>query len=185
MEESPLIFRAFFVVLIAVSPAFVLAQENSEQQIKEALEPLPPQLRDGTTVVLGQGAERQVLRKGSNDLICRADSPAPGFMAHCHHKDLDGLFSRMNQLYAQGKSSDEVRDQVSAEIQSGELAQPPAGATEYILLGRNLEGALPIMTVSLPNATAQSTGLPTERDSYRPWLMWAGTPLAHVMLPGN
>ncbi|MEE9281219.1 MAG: hypothetical protein V3V67_13695 [Myxococcota bacterium] len=180
-----MISRALFVVLIAFSPALVLAQERAEQQIREALEPLPPQLRDGTTVVLGQGPERRLLREGTNDLICRADSPAPGFMAHCHHKDLDSLFSRMNQLYAQGKSSDEVRDQVSAEIESGELAPPLAGATEYILLGRNLEGALPIMTVSLPNATAESTGLPTERDSYRPWLMWAGTPLAHIMLPGN
>jgi len=162
-----------------------LAQPSSEQQIKEALAPLPAQLRDGTTVVLGQGPKRRALHEGTNDLICRADSPAPGLMAHCHHKDLDNLFTRMNQLYAQRKSSDEVRDQVSAEIESGKLAPPPADATEYSLLGRNFEGALPIMPVSLPNATAESTDLPTEQDNYRPWLMWAGTPVAHVMLPGN
>jgi hypothetical protein len=41
------------------------------------------------------------------------------------------------------------------------------------------------MAVHLPYATSESTGFSTEPDNYRPWLMDAGTPNAHVMMPGN
>jgi hypothetical protein len=41
------------------------------------------------------------------------------------------------------------------------------------------------MAVFLPNATEASTGLSDKRDHFRPWLMWAGTPFAHIMIPGQ
>jgi hypothetical protein len=41
------------------------------------------------------------------------------------------------------------------------------------------------MAVHMPGATGATTGLPEEPDSYRPWLMNAGTPVAHIMMPGQ
>jgi hypothetical protein len=53
------------------------------------------------------------------------------------------------------------------------------------MAGDSQESSLPLMAVFLPNATAESTGLSVQRDHFRPWLMWAGTPFAHVMIPGQ
>ena len=61
-----------------------------ETLITQAVMPLPPALKAGATVVsVGANDQRTVLRKGSNNMMCRADDPAPGFMVICYHKDLD------------------------------------------------------------------------------------------------
>ena len=78
-----------------------------------------------------------------------------------------------------------MRDRVSAEIRDGTLPAHPAGVAEYILEGLDAQRALPIMVVFVPGATSESTGLSSEPDSYRPWLMWPGTPVAHIMMAGN
>lgn len=176
--------RAVIAAVALTLPLPAWPQDDA-RRIEEAVLPLAPALRAGATVVAGWGADRRVLREGTNYMICRADSPAPFFSVGCWHHDLDRLLTRMISLEIQGKSSDEVRDQVSAEIRSGELPANRPGMAEYSLLGPNVTGALGITVVYLPNATSESTGLPTERDNYRPWLMWAGTPVAHVMLPGQ
>lgn len=125
-----------------------------------------------------------MLRQGTNQLICRADTPAPGFAVYCHHKDMDALFTRLEQLAATGTPEAERRDLAAAEVTSGKL-KVLVGGTVYRLIGSSAHTALPIVDVYLPNATPESTGLSAEPNNYRPWLMWAGTPVAHVMLPGK
>ena len=41
------------------------------------------------------------------------------------------------------------------------------------------------MTIALPGATAQSTGLPDKRINDTIWIMNAGTTTAHIMIPGE
>jgi hypothetical protein len=41
------------------------------------------------------------------------------------------------------------------------------------------------MTIALPGATAQSTGIPDKRREDGVWLMNPGTTTAHVMTPGE
>jgi hypothetical protein len=41
------------------------------------------------------------------------------------------------------------------------------------------------MTVALPMATAQSTGLPDNPSQGGAWIMNAGTSTAHLMIPGE
>jgi hypothetical protein len=176
----------FLLVIFVLSPVVAFGEEKAvEKQIAEALLPLPDSLRGGATVVVDSTpGNRTVLRNGTNAVICHADTPAPGFAIRCHHKDMDAFFTRTEQLLAEGKSEADLRDTLSAEIKAGKL-KVAAGSAEYVLSGPFFEGALPIMAVFLPNATAESTGLSTEPSGYRPWLMWAGTPMAHVMLPGK
>ena len=62
---------------------------------------------------------------------------------------------------------------------------PVAGTARYFLIGGGQDVLFPLMVISLPDATGESTGLPTEPNAYRPWLMHAGTPGAHIMIHGE
>ena len=42
-------------------------------------------------------------------------------------------------------------------------------------------GARPLYVVYLPGATPESTGIPAQPAQGRPWLMFPGTPKAHIM----
>lgn len=148
--------------------------------------PLPESLRDGATVVLDAvPGKRVVLRKGTNGLICRVNTSKLMFNVFCHTQELDVFYTRFAQLALEGKSNSEIRDTLNAEVASGKLKGPPVGATVYEMSGDSSESSLPLMAIYLPYATSESTGLSSDRDHYRPWLMWAGTAFAHVMIPGK
>jgi len=186
-NEGEKMKKCFLATILTLTAVSAVGQENTvARQIKEALLPLPDALRDGATVVFDAiPGKRIVLRKGTNRLICRANTSKILFDVHCHTEQLDAFYTRFAQLALEGKSNSEIRDTVNAEVASGKLISPPVGATVYEMSGDSSESSLPLMSVFLPYATAESTGLSTERDHYRPWLMWAGTAFAHVMIPGK
>ena len=39
--------------------------------------------------------------------------------------------------------------------------------------------------IFIPNLTAAASGFANVPDPHQPWLMWEGTPLSHVMIPGK
>ena len=174
------------LVVFSVSSGFAIGEDSAvEQQIAAAVSALPASLQAGATVVLEpEPGKRTVLREGTNAMICMADTPAPGFAVSCHHKDDDAYALRFWKLLASGKSEEEIRDIISAEVKEGKF-KVQAGRVTYSLTGPFQKSAISLMSVAVPNATAESTGLSTELNHFRPWLMWAGTPLAHVMLPGH
>ena len=76
------------LVMGLMSSFFSVASDQEtrdvETLITQAVMPLPPALKAGATVVsVGENDKRTVLRKGSNNMMCRADDPAPGFMVIC------------------------------------------------------------------------------------------------------
>ncbi len=173
---------ALTVVLIGVADA---EEKSVDQQIREALMPLPEDLRAGATVIGYQAeGEEIVIRRGSTDFTCTADSPAAGFFVSCFPNIIADYRARVSELLAAGTSEDELRDIVDAEIKSGKLHLPDR-AVSYAIRGAELQNALPLMVIYLPGATAESTGLSTVPNHYRPWLMFAGTSAAHVMIPGK
>ena len=87
-------------------------------------------------------------------------------------------------MAVKGKAGDERRSILAEEFEAGKL-EVPDYAVVFILRGQSREAALPLTLVWTAFATEQSTGLPTEPDSYRPWLMNAGTIGAHIMFPGK
>ena len=179
--------KIFVVLAMAVAIAGVAqAQEKSvEQQISEALMPLPDDLRAGAGV-LGYDAagKKVVLRHGTNNMTCIADSPAKGFSVWCYTNMLEAYRDRVAGLLADGATEDELRDILDAEVKSGEIALPDR-AVAYTIRGAEMENALPLMLLYLPGATAESTGLSTAPNHYRPWLMFPGTRVAHIMISGK
>ena len=177
------------IILLAL--AFVLAgtagaeEKSVDEQISAALLPLPEDLRVGAAVIgYNTEGEQIVLRRGTNNFTCMADSPAPQFFVVCYPNIIAEYRARSDELLATGIPEHEYRDIVSAEIEAGKLNVPDR-AVIYYLSGVNLQNALPLIAIYLPGATAESTGLSTVPNPFRPWLMFGGTAAAHIMVPGK
>lgn len=154
-----------------------------------ALLPLPVALRqDAEVFTYDADWNRSVLRAGNNSLRCQAPGSAslpPGLAAQCFHESWEPSMVRISQLLASGMGMDESVDNLVADIHAGHLAGPNAGAVLYELFDQpGLQGHAN-MAVATPNATVASIGLPATPDAYRPWLMMAGTPMAHIMVQGK
>jgi hypothetical protein len=95
------------------------------------------------------------------------------------------------KLRAQGKSDKEIQEAVAAATEAGTLKPTPFGTMSYRLYGKKDRIQL-LWVLSVPGATPASIGVSdgSQRDESisgdgRPWLMLAGTPGAHIMIPIN
>jgi hypothetical protein len=152
-----------------------------------------PQDRRSEATVLGYNAKGEVvtLRKGSNDLICLADDPSDKtFSVACYHKDLEPFMARGRELAAQGAKGKERHERRWKEVQEGKVAMPREPRMLYVLTGSGYDAAKgqvidPYLrwVVYVPYATPESTGLSTSPiPGGGPWLMYPGTPGAHIMI---
>jgi hypothetical protein len=77
-----------------------------------------------------------------------------------------------------------------AEVMSGKLVMPKQPATLYQLFGgtynagtNTVAGAQSLFVIYISGATAATTGLPDKpAGPGEPWIMFPGTPKAHIML---
>ena len=178
-----------FLSFTLASAAGVIADEYGGDEIsllvKHAVMPLPPSLQAEATVVsVSVDGEKTTLRKGTNNMMCRADDPSPGFTVICYHKDLDTYWTLASPILADGAAPDVERDFLLGEVDKGTLT-PTRGGILYILNGTFVENALPMSVIFIPNLTAAASGLANVPNQHQPWLMWEGTPLSHVMIPGK
>ena len=176
-----------FLALTLFFPLFANTQEAEKQKlIHDALLALPEHLRESAMVAsYDEVGNRTVLREGSGEIICQADDPTPGFFVSCFHRSAEPHFVHRRKWTSEGKSQEEKTELQLAGIKEGKLPHEQVGRAGYALMGANALTAPSLMVIYVPNATAESTGLSTTPSNFRPWLMLAGTPLAHVMMPGN
>ena len=183
-EKKNNLMRPIFTALLALYSTLTVADDHAAK-IAQAVMPLPPSLQAEATVVqVTGGGEKTVLRKGSNQMMCRADDPAPGFMVICYHEDLDSYWTLAAPILADGASPTEERDFLLAAVEAGKLP-PVRGGIRYVLNGTFIENALPMSVIFIPNLTSAASGLANVPNQHQPWLMWEGTPLSHVMIPGK
>lgn len=163
------------------------------QRIAAATLPLPVEFRPSATVLgaPSPGARVATLRAGSGAFVCLA--PVPGaerFHVACYHRSLEPFMARGRALRLQGVAADRVDSVRFAEVRGRRLALPRGAATLYSLTGppaaydpaaNTVAGARPLVVVYMPGATEASTGLSTKPQEGVPWLMFPGTPKAHLM----
>lgn len=159
----------------------------SDAQTHRALLPLPESLRAGANIVgFDSDWNQVVLREGSSDMNCVAFAPFMAIQyAACQHSSSEAFWVMGMQLRAGGMAQADIDQARIDAMVDGTLEIPVVGAARYFLLGGRPQNLSSLMAVHLPYATSESTGFSTEPDNYRPWLMDAGTPNAHVMMPGN
>ncbi|MBC7791445.1 MAG: hypothetical protein H7Z74_15980 [Anaerolineae bacterium] len=162
------------------------------QQIAAAVLPLPEAMREGATV-LGYNAEGKLvtLRSAKGDMICLADDPAQErFHVACYHGSLEPFMARGRALRAKGTKRDQIDTLRFAEIRSGKLKMPRNPASLYSLTGAAdsydaatgvVSKASPLHVVYIPFATEKTTGLSAVPSDKMAWLMFPGTPKAHIM----
>jgi hypothetical protein len=172
------------------APPTTAAVPPAEQQIAAAVLPLPADLRAGATV-MGYAPDGRfvTLRTGTGAMTCLASNPKMDrFHVACYHKSLEPFMARGRELRMQGVTGDQVDTVRFREARAGRLALPKEPALLYSLTGGSFDpatgtatGARPLFVVYVPFATAESTGLSAVPARGSPWIMFPGTPKAHIM----
>lgn len=166
------------------------------EQITAAVLPLPADQRESATV-MGYSPEGKLvtLRKGTGPMTCLASDPkAPRFHVACYHRSLEPFMARGRALRASGIKGEKVDSVRFREARTGKLRLPKQAAALYSLTGERgsfdaASGTAPtakrLFVVYMPYATAASTGLTAVPVQNAPWIMFPGTPKAHIMfVPG-
>lgn len=188
---------AVAAVALVAGPRVARAQTalpTVEQQMAAAVLPLPKELRAGATVMGYRTAGKlEVIHAGTNGMICLALYVVrPDFHVACYHKSLEPFMARGRALRASGVKDPEVDSVRFREIRSGKLKMPAAGALysltakkeQYDAATNTLNGARPLGVIYVPFATPESTGLSAQPVPGQPWIMFPGTPKAHIMIIG-
>lgn len=190
-----IIFLCFLLVSTEVQ-----GQTNippASKQIKAALAAAPEHLKTGAKIYgYTQQGEWTVLRQGSNKLICIADDPTKeSFHVSCYYEALEPFMKRGRVLRRKGYSGTEVNKIRRNEIKSGKLPFSDQPMALYNLFGSagafnyktaTLIKATPLYVVYVPFSTRKSTGIATKPPGPEaPWLMEAGMPESHIMIPGE
>lgn len=176
-------------VLLAAAPAVRAA--SADDQIASSILAAPEERR-ADAAVLGYNADGKLvtLRKGSNELICLADKPGDdSFSVACYHKELEPFMARGRELQAEGVTGKARHEQRWKEVDAGKVTMPTLPRALYVLSGSGFDAAKGEVTeaylrwvIYSPGATPESTGLSVEPSPGAPWLMYPGTPGAHIMI---
>jgi hypothetical protein len=187
-----LMFAMFTLGLTAQAPAAPTpAVLPAESQIAAAVQAAPEDRRMGATV-LGYDASGALvtLRPGTNDIVCLADDPKDAaFSVACYHKDLEPFMARGRELAGKGVTGKEREETRWKEIESGAIKMPREPRTLHVLTGSGFDAATGTVAsaylrwvIYTPFATPETTGLPIRPVEGGPWLMFPGTPTAHIMI---
>lgn len=194
--------RIVTIVLgVLAASASVLAQEGrrgapppppplqpgaSQADVDKALLAAPANLRDQATVIKWKpDFTYDTLRKGTNRLVCFDKSGLPGqppFMIECASI---GNLDRVAQNLKFEAMGDKKQAALDAAEKDETRIKPEYGSVWYHLQGPDRERARAHVTIALPGATTQSTGLPDNNKQGGAWIMNAGTTTAHLMIPGQ
>jgi hypothetical protein len=164
---------------------------SPEVQITAAVLAAPVDLREGAGV-LGYNPQGELvrLREGKNELICLASDPSKtSFSVACYHRDLEPYMARGRELLAQKVTGQKRNEMRWKEVAEGKLSLPREPRTLYVLTGTGFDPTIAKVTnaylrwvIYVPFATTESTGLSTKASDSAPWLMYAGTAGAHIMI---
>ncbi|CAN5909453.1 hypothetical protein BH11GEM1_BH11GEM1_36070 [soil metagenome] len=187
---------SFLVSLATVATAISAhAQQSAIQpaswQVAAAVTPLPEELKAGAGVLGYQepGGKLVTLRAGKNDMICLAPDPAvKSFHSACYHKAMEPFMARGRELRASGVKGAQVDTVRFAEVKKGTLKVPAQPSMLYQIFGGTFDegsgkvtGGSSLYVTYMPFATTASTGLTSKPTDKSPWLMFPGTPKAHIM----
>lgn len=184
-------FLAVAVVAILALPATALAQKQHgaakaapvAAKIANAETAAPAEISSHATIMdypSKAGGALVKLRAGTNGWVCLPDDPATqGNDPGC----FDGVWQEWMKAFMAKTKPTITRVGVSYMTAPGGAsasAKDPWAAKATPTNDWGFDG--PHTMILVPN-TAQLAGLPTTRKPGEPYVMWAGTPYAHIMVP--
>jgi len=172
----------------APAPPPPLEPGASQADVDKALLAAPPNpnLRNQATVIKWKpDLTYDTLRKGTNRLVCYDRSGQPGQQPFSIECTSLGNLERVAQNLRFEAMGDKKQAMLDAAEKDGTRVKPEYGSIFYNLSGPDQARANAHMTVAVPGATTQSTGLPDNNKMGGAWIMNAGTSTAHIMVPGH
>src|SRR6266853_571112 len=175
-----------FLGAIVVS-ASALAQAP-DPAVDTALLAAPASLRDAAAVIKWKSDfTYETLRKGTNRLVCYDRTGLPEQQPFSIECTSIANLDRVAQNLKFEAVGDKIKTQalLDAAEKDGTRVKPEYGSVWYHMLGADREHARMHMTIAMPGATTQSTGLADNNKQGGVWIMNAGTTTAHLMTPGE
>jgi hypothetical protein len=176
---------SLFVLGVMAVSASALAQAPADY-IAGALAAAPANLREGATVIKWKpDFTYETLKKGTNRLVCYDKSGQPKQQPYMIECTSLGNLDRAAQNMKFEAAGDKAQALFDAAEKDGTRAKPEYGSVWYHLMGPDKEHPRSHVTIAVPGATTQSTGLPDNNKQGGVWIMNAGTTTAHLMTPGE
>lgn len=178
---------ALFVLGVMAVSTYALAQAPADA-IEKALLAAPANLREGASVIMWKpDFTYETLKKGTSRLVCYDRSGFPGQQPFSIECTINGNLERVAQNLKFEAAGDKAKTQalLDAAEKDGTRVKPEYGSVWYHQMGPDREHARTHMTIAVPGATTQSTGLPENNKQGGVWIMNAGTSTAHLMTPGE
>ena len=171
-----------FIVGILMLAVPVLAQDDPdvEAQIESAMSAAPLAIAQDATIMGTNGAgEAVVLREGTNGWTCYPDwTVSPGNDPSCN----DEVWEALGAAMGAGEEPEITRVGIAYMLQGGSdpsntdpFAMEPAEGEDWVRTP-------PHIMVLLPNGMDISM-ITADHMSGAPYVMWAGTPYQHIMVP--
>ncbi|MBX3174747.1 MAG: hypothetical protein KF709_10060 [Gemmatimonadaceae bacterium] len=186
---------AAVLALLATPVDAQQALPSVAEQVAAAVLPLPAELRAGATVLgYRQPGQLVELRRGSNGMRCLAlYAVREDFHVACYQDGLEPFMARGRALRVEGVEGPMVDSVRFREVAERKLKLPAYGTLYSITTQRanfnaatnTVKEAGLLAVVYIPGATPESTGLSARPRRDGPWLMFPGTPKAHIMMVGS
>ena len=148
----------------------------------------PANLREGATVIKWKADYTyDTLKKGTNRLVCYDRSGKPGQQAFSLECTSVANIDRAAQNLKFEAMGDKKQAMLDAAEKDGTRVKPEFGSVWYHLMGADKDHTRTHVTIAVPGATKQTTGLPENAKEANGgvWIMNAGTTTAHLMTPGE
>lgn len=154
---------------------------SAEEQIKTARTAAPVAISMNATIAVHEAGKMRVLHQGTNEWTCMpAMSEAPGPSPMCVDKNgmewvhawlerKDPPAEKMGIAYMLAGSSDASN--------TDPFATAPAAGKNWIKTGPH------IMILGARQRLMEGLSAAAEPDTSKPFVMWAGTPYEHLMIP--
>ncbi|OQW35828.1 MAG: hypothetical protein A4E19_16410 [Nitrospira sp. SG-bin1] len=171
-------------VTVAVTPPLVLGEGGARRDVvRQATETAaaenaaPASLSKNATILNRDG---QVLRIGTNGWMCLPDDPATaGMDSICMNESwrnfMDALKNKKKPTYTQVGVAYMLQGDRPVSNTDPYATEPRPGDDWVEKLGAHI-------MVLVPDPESLKS-LPTNSKNGGPWIMWAGTPYAHLMIP--
>jgi hypothetical protein len=164
------------------APAAAAAAPTDQQLIESAMSAAPPAIGSAATIVTmpAEGAMR-TLRAGTNPFTCMPDNPAtPGPDPMCWDKNSDAWMAAYMHHKAPPAGKVGLMYMLAGGTDASNTdpyAAKPTAENHWIATGPH------IMIVGADAAFYDQYPKDADPNTAAPYVMWAGTPLQHLMAP--
>lgn len=168
-------FSVGIIVLIAIFTNTSASAQNRAAVIANALRAAPPSITQDATVMDWEG---NTLREGTNGWVCMPDPPNIEAAPMC----LDEAWQAWAAAWQKKQPVSIDRPGIAYMLlgdagasNTDPFAEGPTPGNDWVVSGPHLMLIVPDL--------ALLEHYPTDPDNGGPWVMWKGTPYAHVMIP--